>query len=147
MELGATELYLATRTVDPKAASGYLAAAIRFANDYNALPTDDKDTLDLYDVGSLANFELYRALELAGSAAPRRRSSPRSPRSSRRPAPLRGRRVPFGRNWRSGDTTTHGDGLAVMADEADFLLGSKEYDADASRWLGNMLGATPGASP
>jgi len=25
----------------------------------------------------------------------------------------------FGRSWRSGDTTSHGDGLAVMANEAD----------------------------
>ncbi len=49
----------------------------------------------------------------------------------------------FGREWRSGDTTSFGDGLAVMADEADFLLGSKRFDADARSWLGNMLGANP----
>jgi endoglucanase len=148
MSLGATELYLATRTVDPAAASRYLAAAVRFANAYNALPAADKDTLNLYDVGSLANFELYRALDLAGAPAPPDASRTQllgaitAQLDAARAASSRDA-FAFGRDWRSGDTTTHGDGLAVMADEADYLLGAKTYDTDARRYIGNMLGANP----
>ena len=142
MELGATELYLATRTVDPNAASGYLAAAERFANAYKSLPAADKDTLNLYDVGGLANFEVYRALQLAGKPAPQLVAAITQQLEDARAAAARDA-FGFGRDWRAGDTTSHGDGLAVMANEADFLLGSDAYDADARRWIGDMLGANP----
>ena len=148
LELGATELYLATRGNDPAAAKRYLAAAVRFARAYNALPPRDKDTLNLYDVGGLANFELARALELAGTSAPpgvTRSELLAAITSKLRAARKTGERdaFGFGRDWRSGDTTSLGDGLVVMADEADFLLGSKRFNAEARSWLGNMLGANP----
>lgn len=148
MELGATELFLATRGQDPAAAKTYLAAAVRFSRAYHALPARDKDTLNLYDVGGLANFELARALELAGKSAPP--GMTRDELVSEITSKLReAERVGmhdafgFGRDWRSGDTTSFGDGLVVMADEADFLLGSKRFNAEARSWLGNMLGANP----
>lgn len=148
MELGATELYLATRGQDPAAAKRYLAAAVRFARAYDGLPARDRDTLNLYDVGGLANFELARALELAGTSAPpgiTRKELVTAITSKLLAAERTGTHdaFGFGRDWRSGDTTSFGDGLAVMADEADFLLGSKRFDADARNWLGNMLGANP----
>lgn len=148
MELGATELYLATRGQDPAAAERYLAAAVRFARAYNGLPARDKDTLNLYDVGGLANFELARSLELAGTSAPRgitHKQLVTAITSKLRAAERTGAHdaFGFGRDWRSGDTTSFGNGLVVMADDADFLLGSKRFDADARSWLGNMLGANP----
>jgi endoglucanase len=148
MELGATELFLANRRHDPAAAKTYLAKSVKFARAYNALPASDKDTLNLYDVGGLANFELARALSLAGASAPpgmTRKALVTAITSELRAAETVGRHdaFAFGRDWRSGDTTSLGDGLAVMADEADFLLGSKSFDGDARNWLGNMLGANP----
>jgi endoglucanase len=148
MELGATELFLAARRHDPAAGKTYLAKAVEFARAYNALPARDKETLNLYDVGGLANFELARALRLAGASAPpgvTRKELVAAITSKLRAAEAVGRRdaFGFGRDWRSGDTTSLGDGLAVMADEADFLLGSKRFDGDARNWLGNMLGANP----
>jgi endoglucanase len=148
MELGATELYLATRGTNPAAANGYLADAVSFARAYNALPASDKDTLNLYDVGGLANFELARALTVAGASAPTgitRKELVTAITTQLRAAQMAGSHdaFGFGRDWQSGDTTSLGDGLAVMASEADYLLNSKRYDADGRTWLGNMLGANP----
>src|ERR1035438_5409735 len=47
----------------------------------------------------------------------------------------------FGNQWSSGDTTSHGAGLAVMASEAYYLTGSRSYDTYSRRWLANSLGA------
>lgn len=152
MELGATELYLALRRQDPAGARSYLAKAANFARGYNGLPAADKDTLNLYDVGGLANFELDRALFLAGPSAPKgftRHQLAAAITSQLRAAANVAAHdaFHFGRAWRSGDTTSFGDGLAVMADEADYLRGSTAYKSDARTWLGNMLGANPwGAS-
>jgi len=148
MELGATELYLATRGEDPAAAQKYLADAVTFARAYNGLPTGDRNTLNLYDVGGLANFELARALAVAGSSAPpgiTRSELVTAITSQLRAAQATASRdaFGFGRDWQSGDTTTFGDGLAVMASEADYLLGSKRFDTAGRTWLGNMLGANP----
>jgi endoglucanase len=142
MELGATELFLATR--DPR----YLARAARFAARYDKLPARDKDTLNLYDVAGLAHYELSRALALAGDPGGLATTRPRLLRALTarvRAAQRIARRDAwgFGRDWRAGDTTSHGDGLAVMAAELDDLRGDGAYDGDARTWLGNMLGANP----
>jgi endoglucanase len=46
----------------------------------------------------------------------------------------------FGYQWSSGDTTSHGAGLAVMASEAFYITQSKSYDTYSQRWLANILG-------
>jgi endoglucanase len=158
MAFGATELYFALKSagsarnlpgnLPDRNAAHYLSRAAHFASRYNALPATDKDTLNLYDVGSLENFELYRAMDLAGN--------PRGLEITR-PALLHAITTQldaaqataatdawgFGRNWRSGDTTSFGDGLTVMAQEADYLSHQGKYDATARQWLGNMMGANP----
>ena len=47
----------------------------------------------------------------------------------------------FGYQWNSGDTTSHGAGLSVMASEAAYITQAKRYDTYAQRWLANILGA------
>lgn len=154
MAWGATELYIALKTagrhlprnLPDRHAGDYLRQAVHFTKRYNALPASDKDTLNLYDVGSLANFELYRAIGLSGhSYATVKRSlvSAITGQLDQAQAQSSADAWDFGRDWRSGDTTSHGDGLAVMANEADFLTGTRHYDRDARRWLANMMGANP----
>jgi endoglucanase len=153
MAWGATELYIALKTagrhpprkLPDRNAGDYLDKAVHFANRYNALPASDKDTLNLYDVGSLANFELYRAISLGHSYKSMRHSllSAITGQLDAAQTQSAADAWDFGRDWRSGDTTSHGDGLAVMANEADYLAGTKHYDRDARRWLGNMMGANP----
>jgi len=46
----------------------------------------------------------------------------------------------FGFPWATYDTTSHGGGLVVMANEYDNLTGGTAYAAYAQRWLGNVLG-------
>src|SRR4051794_7971368 len=142
MELGATELYLATR------ARRYLAGAARFAARYDALGARDKDTLNLYDVSGLAHYELSRALRLAGDPRGLRTTRQRllgslTAQVRRARAVARRDAWGFGRDWRGGDTTSHGDGLAVMAAELGDLRGDGAFDQSARTWLGNMLGANP----
>jgi endoglucanase len=139
MELGATELFLATR------AQRYLKAAIRFAARYDALPARDQDTLNLYDVSGLAHYELSRALTLAGDPTGVRRQllADLSRQVARAQARARRDAFGFGRDWRAGDTTSHGDGLAVMAAELNDLRGDAAFDQSARTWIGNMLGANP----
>lgn len=52
----------------------------------------------------------------------------------------------FGYQWSSGDTTSHGAGIAVMASEAHYITGSRTYDTYSQRWLANILGTNPWGS-
>lgn len=158
MELGATELYFALQSAAEAQdlppglphtnPMDYLRQAARFARNYitNIYDAGYTDALNLYDVSGLAHFELYRALEMAGS--------PRGlavSRSSIRKQFLRqvGDAIRqtgkdpwgFGYQWNSGDTTSHGAGLSVMASEAAYATHAKRYDTYAQRWLANILGA------
>ena len=157
MELGATELYFALQ-----AAGGaenlpaglphtnpmdYLQQAAQFAKNYitNIYDAGFTDTLNLYDVSGLAHFELYRALEMAGNP-----SGLAISQSSIRAqfllqvgdAITQAGTDPwgFGYQWNSGDSTSHGAGLSVMASEAHYLTQSKSYDTYSQRWLANVLG-------
>jgi hypothetical protein len=47
----------------------------------------------------------------------------------------------FGFAWDQFDTTTHGAGLTVMADEHDALVGRPVYAGWAQRWLDDILGS------
>ena len=139
MELGATELAIATRS------RYYLRQAARWAHAYITGPNDARDTLNLYDVSGLAHYDLVRAMRVAhhprlqvtvaGLLADLRRQLGR--------AAARGATDPFGFGfpWAQYDTASHGFGLAVEAGEYDQLTGSRRSAAQASRWLGNVLGA------
>jgi endoglucanase len=158
MELGATELYFALAScpspenlpaglthTDPL---DYLKMATQFAQNYitNVYNQGYTDTLNLYDVSGLAHFELYRALQRAGNP-----SGLAIDQAGIRKQFLQqvadavsiGSSDPFGfgYQWASGDTTSHGAGLAVMASEANYVTGAPSYDLYSQRWLGNILGA------
>jgi endoglucanase len=158
MELGATELYFALQSAqtasdlpaglphtDPM---DYLRQAAQFASGYitNIYNAGYADTLNLYDVSGLAHYELYRALESAGNPAGLAVSQ-----SSIRKQLLQqvddaitqagSDSWGFGVPWDSGDITSHGAGLSVMASEAYSVTQSKSYDTYSRRWLANILGA------
>jgi endoglucanase len=157
MELGATELYFALQSAGgaKNLPAGlphtnpmdYLQQAAQFAKSYitNIYDPGYTDTLNLYDVSGLAHFELYRALEMEGDPDGLAVSQ-----SSIRKQFLRqvedaiGQAGTdpwgFGYQWSSGDTTSHGAGLSVMASEANYLTRSGRYDTFAQRWLANILG-------
>lgn len=162
MELGATELYFALQSAlqssdgEPILPAGlpqkdptyYLRQATEFAKRYitNIYDAGYTDTLNLYDVSGLAHFELYRALDMAGdpsgfavSKVGIRQQLLRQVKDAITQAETDS--WGFGYQWSSGDTTSHGAGLAVMASEAYYLTRSKRYDTYSQRWLANILGA------
>jgi endoglucanase len=151
LELGATELYFAVQAgglpaglphTDP---TFYLTAAARWANAYITGPGDASDTLNLYDVSGLAHYELYRAIGLAGNPsglAVTQAALLADLKKQLDRAVTQAGSDPFGFGfpWAAYDTTSHGSGLVVMADEYDNLAGSTTYAAYATRWLANVLG-------
>jgi endoglucanase len=151
LELGATELYFALQSgglpaglphTDP---IFYLTAAAKWANAYITGPGDAGDTLNLYDVSGLAHYELYRAMALAGNPgglATTQAALLADLKKQLDNAVARAATDPFGFGfpWGTYDTTSHGAGLAVMANEYDNLTNSTVYAAFANRWLGNILG-------
>jgi len=152
LELGATELYDALAAGTPPAGLPheeplyYLRLATHWANAYIHSRFDAKDTLNLYDVSGIAHYELYRALERAGdvSGLETTRAALLADLERQLAAAIRqAEKDPFGFGfpWAQWDTTTHGDGLVVMASEVDQLTGSRRYAAWSSRWLGNVFGA------
>ncbi len=163
MELGATELYFALKSAcdenglppglehsDP---GYYLKQAATFAQGYiaNVYNQGYADTLNLYDVSGLAHYELYRAFEKAGNPTglaitqagiKKQFLQQVSDAISQAQTDAWG----YGNIWSSGDTTSHGAGLSVMASEAYDVTGSKPYDTYSRQWLGNILGANPWGS-
>jgi len=157
MELGATELYFALQSAGGarNLPAGlphtnpldYLRQAAQFAQNYitNIYDTGYTDTLNLYDVSGLAHFELYRALEMAGNPSDLAVSQPSIRKQFLQQvgdAITQAGTDPwgFGYQWNSGDSTSHGAGLSVMASEAHYLTESKGYDTYSERWLANILG-------
>jgi endoglucanase len=151
LELGATELYFAVQAgglpaglphTDP---TFYLTAGAKWANAYISGPADASDTLNLYDVSGLAHYELYRAIGLAGNPsglAVTQAALLADLKKQLDKAVTQAGSDPFGFGfpWAAYDTTSHGGGLVVMANEYDNLTGSTAYAAYASRWLANVLG-------
>jgi endoglucanase len=158
MELGATELYFALQSAGgaENLPTGlphsnpidYLKQATQYAKNYitNIYDAGFADTLNLYDVSGLAHFELYRALEMAGdpsglaiSEASIRIQFLRQVADAIEQAGT----DPwgFGYQWNSGDSTSHGAGLSVMASEAFYITHQESYDTYSERWLANILGA------
>jgi len=153
LELGATELYFALQGAtnlpaglphtDP---AYYLQQAATWANAYITGPNDAADTLNLYDVSGLAHFELYRAIALAGNPSGLATSEAAllaDLQKQLNKAVTQAGKDPFGFGfpWNTYDTTSHGGGLVIMANEYDNLTSSTTYAAYASRWQANVLGA------
>jgi endoglucanase len=153
LELGATELYFALQGAtnlplglphtDPLY---YLPVAATWANAYITGPNDAADTLNLYDVSGLAHYELYRAIELAGNPSGLATSEAALLADLKKQldkAVTQSGKDPFGFGfpWNTYDTTSHGGGLVVMANEYDYLTTSTAYAAYGNRWQSNVLGA------
>ena len=155
MMLGATELARALQDAGHPAAlpaslpvrssATYLRDAAGWASAWVHSKQALSDTLNLYDVSALADYELDLALArqpVRGLAITRAQLL----------ANLRGQiqkgiavaaKDPFGFGfaWDQWDTTTHGAGLTVMADEYDALAGLPVYAAWGQRWLDDILGS------
>ena len=143
MELGATELAAA---VGPGAQqTSYLQQAAQWASSY--LASSDQDSLNLYDVGGLAHYELARLMISTGATG----LAVNVPQllgqlhSQIEQAISVGNKTPFafGYPWSSSDTVSHGAGLSVMASEYDALTGTATFGVQAQGWMDNVLGANP----
>jgi endoglucanase len=152
LELGATEIARALMAGPPPPGLAhtdpgpYVADAARWARAYIDGPNDAKDPLNLYDVSGLADYELARALDQAGDPsglAVTRADLVADLGKQLDLALAQAAHDPFGFGvpWNTWDTTSHGDGLSVVASEYDQLTGTTRYAAESSRWLANVLGA------
>ncbi len=143
MELGATELAAAVGPGPEQ--QEYLTQAARWAAAY--LASRDQDTLNLYDVGGLAHYELARLLSSTGSTslAVTVGQLVGQLRTQLDGAVALGAKDPFafGYPWSASDTVSHGAGLSVMADEYDALTGTAIFASQAEGWMDNDLGANP----
>ncbi|HET6178576.1 MAG TPA: glycoside hydrolase family 9 protein [Candidatus Sulfotelmatobacter sp.] len=153
LEWGATELYFALQGAS-NLPSGlphtdpmfYLPKAATWANAYITGPNDAADTLNLYDVSGLAHYELYRAIALAGNPSGLATSQAAlladlKKQLDKAVTQAGTDRFGFGFPWNTYDTTSHGGGLVVMANEYDYLTSSTAYAAYGNRWQANVLGA------
>ena len=153
LEWGGTELYFALQGAtslppglphtDP---TYYLQKAATWANAYITGPNDAADTLNLYDVSGLAHYELYRAIVLAGNPSGLATSEAALLADLKKQldkAVTQAGKDPFGFGfpWNTYDTTSHGGGLVVMANEYDYLTSSTAYAGYGARWQANVLGA------
>jgi len=155
LELGATELAIALQSATPgelpagiphTQASFYLGEGARWAHEYIKKSKSSADTLNLYDVSGLAHYELIRAIRAAGDPPGLDESEAAllgALGGELEGAAQQSAKDPFGFGfpWAASDTASHGDGLAAMAAEYDWLTGSSAYAGDEVRWLGNVLGA------
>lgn len=155
LELGASELALALLDATPgelpaglprTEAASYLSEGARWAREYVKKSRSTGDTLNLYDVSGLAHYDLIRAIRAAGDPsglAETEASLLGALRGELEGAVAQAGKDPFGFGfpWAQADTASHGDGLAAMAAEYDWLSGTSAFAADQVRWLGNVLGA------
>jgi endoglucanase len=149
LEWGASELAIARMLgggdLPRQSSADYLAQAAHFARGYIDGPNDAADTLNLYDVSGLAHFELYRAIDLAGRPGGLAVSqadllADLHKQLARAEAVAAADPFRFGFGWAQYDTTSHGAGLSVLADEYAFLGGPGVGADRATDWLGNILG-------
>ena len=139
MELGATELYFATavghlppglKHSDPLY---YLKLAAHWAKAYITGPNDAADSLNLYDVSSLAHYELYNAIGQAGY--PRLEVSQsdllHDLGKQLNNGITQAKKDPFGFGipYGGGDATPHALGYALEAHFYHELSRSNTYDA------------------
>ena len=157
MMLGATELALALAAAPVpghlpaglavRSASVYLRDAARWADRWVHGRSAVSDTLNLYDVSGLADYELDLAIGRlhAGGLAVTRAELLGNLRAQINRARRIGAKDPFGFgfSWDQWDTTTHGAGLSVLANEYDALVHRPVFAGLAQRWLDDILGANP----
>ena len=166
MALGATELYLATQALasSPSPAGQpalphtdlihYLGLATFWANAYIESPTSGQDSLNLYDVSTLAARDLIGILRDPRSYA-LERANPSVEAPTDVPSLLKDRadqlrlaqrlahQEPFGLANPSTnlDTVSHALGYAVEARMYDALSGTRAFEPIAASQLGWVLGA------
>jgi endoglucanase len=153
MMLGATELARALQEsghsstpagLPVRSSATYLRAAAAWASAWFHSKQALSDTLNLYDVSALADYELtlaMRAQPVTGLAV-----TPAQLLANLRGQIEKGIHISaqdpfrFGFAWDQWDTTTHGAGLTVMAGEYDALAGRPVYAGWAQHWLDDILG-------
>jgi endoglucanase len=104
---------------------------------------DGGDTLNLYDVSALADYELYKAMGNAGGLEVSRADLLADIRGQLEHAVAVAGGDPFqsGFAWNQYDVTSHLFGLVTTASMYDELAGSTKYAAFEARQLGAALGA------
>lgn len=159
MALGATELYSATQLLggaglpqpDPYP---YLNDAGRWVDRYMSSPADGTDSLNLYDVSALAQYDLAKILapgpppvgEVDVSTAPAALIHDLSD-NLRLGAMYFSRRDPFGlANVSFGDDVSHALGAAVMAGLVDRLTPRARFATLRRHQVDWVLGANPWGS-
>jgi hypothetical protein len=145
LEFGAIELYLAG------AGTGELRTAARWADAYMRSPLNATDTLNLYDVGALAHYDLHAALlrTPSVSAAVEPADLTADLRDDLHAAAVHSGSDPFATALAYGgsDTAPHLLGLAVAARLYDAMASTSTYEHLATAQLDAVLGANPwGAS-
>ncbi len=149
MELGATELANAlTEKPLPKglpqtSSTYYLRQAAGWAHAY-LQHEHPGDTLNLYDVSGLANYELYRAIgHTKDKLAVTKQMLLAGMRAQLQAAITQARKDPFGAGipWDTYDTGSHLAGLSVEASEYAALTHDSSYRGWSVHWLDNLLGA------
>lgn len=155
MMLGAAELSLALRPAGGQSAlpaglpvrspAVYLRQAAHWAQVWAAGQQATADTLNLYDVSGLADYELAGAISAGqGAGLPVTRAALVAHlRAQLQAAASVAAQDPFGFGfaWNQEDTAAHGAGLSVMANEYDALTGTPARAGEAQRWLDAILGA------
>jgi endoglucanase len=155
MMLGATELSLALAAagrpgnlppgLPVRSAAHYLRAAAAWAHAWVHGTSALSDTLNLYDVSALADYELDLAIgkQHVSGLAITRAALLANLRGQLEKAigTAAGDPFGFGFRWDQWDTAAHGSGLAVMANSYDALVHRPVFAAWAQRWLDDILGA------
>jgi endoglucanase len=140
LALGAVELYHAT------GARTYLTKAAHWAKAWMRSGFAGADTLNLYDVSALADYELSKAIGAAGDPSGlevTRAALLGDLRGQLDHAMAVASNDPFqaGFAWNQYDVTSHLFGLVSTASMYDELAGSTQFAAFEARQLGAALGA------
>ena len=156
MQLAATELYLATLSIRSpdlphREPYPYLETASSWANDYQASPSAGADSLNLYNVAPLADFDLYRAMVASGNTTSlytNASSVLADLRDTLSLASRLSRRGPFGLADVAApvDTVAHALGVAASARLYGALTGSSAFAGLAGTQLDWVLGDNPWGS-
>jgi endoglucanase len=154
MQLGATELYLAAHHASstsglPHPNPGYyLRLAAKWANAYEGSSSADADSLDLYDVSGLADYDLYRAMVGAGAVTGLATSAAAVRNDLRDQLDLAvqiQRSGPLGLSDPAtpDDTVAHAFGHAIEARLFRALGGGTRFERMAEQQFDWVLGANP----